>query len=520
MDKIVAEKIINRVRFIFVMFLLLLGFSAIKGGSAASVYLSIFISTGILFLICLINLYYIRQGKVLDVVIYISITVEVLSIFLVKFGFHFDEFNGYGLAIKEPTSFIIFIIFAVVAGLRFNKRVVVVYGILTISSYIILVVLGITTGGIFFTKDPKLIFTPLALRYPTEIAKILFMAGNSYFLYLMAGFTTRNVEKLESSKKQYEESLSSINKLFGTVLQTSSDIYSSSNELSSSTEGIGKIINETRSLITEITGIGRDFSKGIGAIRKRIGDQSDLIEDNYNRISDISSFMEEINKETMGQRNEAGDAIILVENNERNISESLNSIDEIQKNSMKIKELSKSINETAEQASHVSLNADNGSPGEGERGPGFAAIAEKMSKVADVSIKSSENISMITKDTVNCVEKVKKSAQDMAADYNSIIKFLKGNSVFIENLNSRTEIKYSESKKLYGSISKMDETSKDVIEHFNNQTELILKVLEWMEKMEKMTETITDNLDSLVSVSERLEYRSVEMNSVIKRVRM
>ena len=200
MDKLKAEIIINRIRILFGVFFLIAGFMARRSGSETAVYQGILIGSGVQFAVIIVNAIFLKFKKMPTAIIYISVTIELLNVFFVKVAFHYDSFNAWGLAIKEPSTTICFILYSIINGLRFNKRLNLYMGAVTILSYITLIMLGLSLGNMAFVKDPKLIFTPTSLRLPTELALVLFMIGNTYFLYLMAKFTTRNVRGDRESK--------------------------------------------------------------------------------------------------------------------------------------------------------------------------------------------------------------------------------------------------------------------------------------------------------------------------------
>jgi methyl-accepting chemotaxis protein len=519
MDAIAIERIINRARYLFATFFMISAFSAYTAGSVFPVYSSIIGVTIIYYLVAIINSLYIKREMISNKLIYISVTIEILVVFFVKFSFHYDSYNGYGLALKEPATFLVYILFAVVCGLRFNKRLNVYFGVVSVSSYVLLLALGIIDGGMVFTKDPKLIFTPKTLRFPTEFAKVLFMAGNSYFLYLMAGFTSVNVKKLEDARTETDENYRFITSLLNTVKEVAHDFISGSKELSDSTDDINATVGENSNLIREIADIAHNFSESIGGIQKKIGEQIKSIEQNFVKISEMSDLMREVYNASTMQSDRAGNALKLAEINEDYIRQSTSYIGEMQLHSKKIEEISKTINAIADQTSLLSLNAAIESARAGEYGRGFAVVADEISKLAGVSIDSSKEISTIIKSTVKNIDDVSKTVEFMAEGLNEIIAFVKENSEFIRNLNVQTDREYNESKLLYSAIVEIDNTTKEVITHFSNQTELNKRILEWMDKMTVMSEKIYKNLDRLMNLSQKLENRSVEMNGILQDVR-
>ena len=515
MNKLITEKIINRTRLVFATFFLVLAVSSFRAGSVSNVYLAVFIGSLIYYFLAGVNLIAIKKKIVSKPLIYISITIEVFLIFFVKYSFHYDTFNGYDMAIKEQATFIVYFLFAIINGLRFDNRINIYYGTMSILSYSALVFLGIFDGNMIFSSDARDTFKLGVLRLPTELAKIIFLAGSTYFLSLMARFTNKNLRDLEEAKIKADKNLSFNTSLMGMVVKTSSDLFSTSKELTESTTSISSIISESNKFVKDISGISQGFSKGIGELRKKINIQNTIIESNYGKIKEISILMEEINNDSSMQSNEALRALNFAEINEKSISESNVYIASMQENSRKIEEISKTINKIADQTNMLSLNAAIESARAGEYGRGFAVVADEISKLAGVSIDSSKEIAIIIRNTVQNIDDVSVTVQSMSNGLDNIIGFVKNNSGFIKNLYEKTDKEYKESKLLYDSIIEIDRTTKDVIEHFNKQTELILQISEWMEKMEYMSETIMETLNKLVSISQRLEHRSDEMNGIL-----
>jgi len=517
MNALLTEKIINRTRFVFITFFMLAGVSAYNSGSVPAVYLSIFISTSVYLVLAVANFFLNRTGKIYGTIIWTSLTVEVLLIFVVKYAFSFDEYNGFGMTLKEPATFLVYFLFGINSALRYDKKLNIYFGALSTFSYVVLLVIGVTAGGMFFTTDQKEVFTPKALKASHEISKILFLMVFTYFLHLMADFTNKNIKKTEDAKNDAGKNLDRVESLIDTLKDASQDLSVSSMEMSNSTNDIGKIIDETNRLIKEITDITQSFSKSIGEFRKKISLQSESIEQNFQKIRQISNSMEVINNDCVTQKSMADNALELAEVNERNMKRSTEVIREMQEKSKKIEEITKTINEIADKTNLLSLNAAIESARAGEYGKGFAVVSDEISKLASVSLDSSKEISMIIKDTVQNIEEVYQSSENMSTGLNFIIDFVKKDSEFIMNLSARTESESRESRILQASNTEIEKTTKDLIEHFNTQTELILQILEWMEKMTSMTEQTSLNLNNLMILSHKLESRSVEMTDLLEK---
>jgi len=517
MNRLAIEKIINRARMMFVIFFLISAFSAYRSGSVPEVYLSLFAGTGVAFTVAIVNYVAVKLNRISLPLIYISVTIEALVILFIKFCFHYDEHNGYGLAIKEQATFMVWFLYAILNGLRFNKKLNIYYGTLWAFSYILLIVLGLTLGDMNFEKDHKLIFTPQALRASTETAKILFICGITYFLYLMGDFTIKNVKKIENARAESDKNLSFASSLISTITNAAKDLLSTSKNLTGSTENIHSIVEKTNSLTSGINDTMTNFSSSISDMQDKIQIQNQSLESNVSMIETISALFEDIHSVSTSQGKSAVKAIEKVVTNEKHILESRNSIREMHINSKKIEDISNTINDIADKTNLLSLNASIESARAGDYGRGFAVVADEISKLAGVSLESSKEITTIIKETVKSTEYVSKTVEDMSGSLGEIINFVKEHSEFVTGLNTKSEEEFQKIKLLLESMNEMDITTKEVKNHFQSQTELFQQVSAWIDRMHSMSMDITGNLQGFIQISKNLEQRSTEMDGILKK---
>lgn len=515
MNSITTEKIVNRARIILAVFVLLLAISTLRAKSEPSVTYSIFFSSFVYFMLALINYLYYRRKVVSLKLIYLSTTIETCLIFFVKYSFHWDPHNGYGMSVKEPATFIVYMIFAVLCGLRYNKKLIAYYTILSSVSIVLLVVLGVAFGGMTFSDDPKLAFDPLSLRFPTEMGKLVFHLAICYFVYLMADYTNKNMGIIEESRNESERNLGTVNTLLGTVKKTAEELTKSSNDLSQSTSIIGGIITENNRYISEISEMANHFNTSIQALNEKITSQKSSIDQNFRRINEISELMEAVYTVSSSQTEKSTRALRIAELNEGYIKENFSSIGMMQENSQKIEDISKTINSIADQTGLLALNAAIESARAGDYGKGFAVVADEISKLATISIDSSKEISSIIKNTVDNINHVSRTFTDMAAGLDKITSFVKENSDFIKDLNIKTEKEFRESKLLQSSTVEIDTTTREVIDHFKSQHELNGKIYDWMNNMTGLSQNISGVLNDLVLLSGRLKSGSEEMNKIL-----
>ncbi len=369
MNPVESERLINRFRFIFVIFFLVSGLASYRSGSVPAVYQSIIGISIFYFLLAITNYLFIRRNRVPTLLVYVSVTIEVLMVFSVKYSFHFDQHNGFGLAIKEPATFIVYLIMAVITGLRFRKWLNLYFGALAIASYVFLIYLGLEHGNMKFINDPALIFTPGALRIPTELAKILFLAGNSYFLYLMASFTNRNVHEIESARENSDRNNRNMTELLSTIRGVIGRFSGSS----------GAIFDNSR----EIDSMNRVQEDSVRSVSGTVERFTESVKVNTEQATGMADMLERLNGDVLEKKD-------LAENMNQNMNR-------IFSQSMEIEKILKVINDISFQTNLLALNASVEAARAGEAGRGFAVVANEVQNLSKKTAESSKSIKEIVK---------------------------------------------------------------------------------------------------------------------------
>ncbi len=364
MNRVEIERIINRARYVFVVFFLLSGIMSMNTGSVPVVYFSVLSISMAYLALTLVNTWFVKIRKVTDALIYTSVTFEVLFVFLVKFAFHYDPYNGYAMTLKEPSTFIVYLIFAIVCGLRYNKKLNIYFGIISILSYVLLIYLGVAHGGMIFSKDPAKVFDNSTLRSGTEFSKILFMAGTSYFLYLMASFTTRNVDKLQEAQATAEENFT----------RTSSAVEGMNEQVQKISSSSARIVTACREIFVR----NIEHDRSIKDISETVEHFTSSVHANTLEASETSKTLGTMNTVIAGKK-------ILAEN----LSSSMN---RISAHSTEIATITGVINDISFQTNLLALNASIEAARAGDAGRGFMVVA---TEVKNLSQKTSDSAKMI-----------------------------------------------------------------------------------------------------------------------------
>ncbi len=405
MNTLGVEKIINRTRYIFALFFLISGISAMRTGSVHPVYISILIGSGVVFVLAFINQLFIWFKRAPALLIYLSATIEVLNLTFVKISFHFDPYNSWGLAIKEPATFILFFLYVIIHGLRFNRRLNLYMAGLTIFNYIMLIVLGLTLGNMSFVENSKLIFTPGALRIPTELAKVLFMAGNAYFMYIMAQFTRKNINTIEKGKQTASENLESTTILLNNVQNIASNLAAAMEEVSATTTSLADNTGKLNEMEDTIMETSRENVQSIDELAENAETQTATFSTLSARVSELSQSITALNRETEEAITLTGSITERIADGEDAIKSTGEIMAAIEKSSTEMANIMGLINDISDQINLLSLNAAIESARAGESGRGFAVVADEISKLADRTAQSIKDIDQLIRRNSDEIQK-------------------------------------------------------------------------------------------------------------------
>jgi methyl-accepting chemotaxis protein len=515
MDTLKAEKIINKIRFIFGLFFLISGIMAFRSGSEAAVYQGILIGSGVQFFIFILNEIFVRLKKVPTALIYFSATIEIANALIVKFGFHNDPFNGYGLAIKEQSTSIMLILYCIINGMRFRKELNIYLGAISIIGYISLLILGVTQGGLIFVNDPKLIFTPNALRLPTELAFILFMAGNTYFMYLMAKFTIRNVEKIEKSRETADENLKAINKLLANVSEITTRLSTSIEEMTATTLSLAENTQSQSGMEEDIINASSQNVQSIDEVSSNANAQSVVFKILSEGVKELSNSINELNKETLKSLDLTKSITERISEGEKALKSTSGAMIAIDTSSGEMTNIMSFINDISDQINLLSLNAAIESARAGEAGRGFAVVADEISKLADKTAQSIKDIELLVKTNSTEIKQGLQSVKSLNEIINKIIKDITAISDLINKISNFMNSQKNYNEKVTSESGKMQVISEKINHSLDTHKEAIKSISVAIKEIGKVGQENSSAAEEMAANSEEIAAMTENLKKLV-----
>lgn len=509
MNPTATERLINRTRFVFAFFFVLTGISSWRNGSDPKVYLAIFAcSVAFLVLAGATSVVLLARRAVPRNMVIASTVFEVALIFAIRFAFSRDPNTGYAMTMKEPATFAIYFLFGLLSGLRFDRGVVTLFGVLSVVSHVALLVLSVTVGGMRFTDDPALAFSAGSLRLASEAARLLFLAAFFGFLWVTASRTRATLDALERERGRAEEAAASVRSLLDTARATSESLGAGSRELVGAVGGIGGAMSRGDGLRGEIGIIAGSVSQGVEHIGAASGAQREAAERGRRGIASLAALLERVLADGSAQAERAAEALHQAEESERKVAESSAAIGAMRERSERIERISATMRDLADQTNLLSLNASIEAARAGEHGRGFAVVAQEVNKLAGRSADSSREIGETIRETVTGIAALSGTVEAVAGSLAGIIAFVRRNADFMGALREQTARQRSEHEQLGRDTAEVVRLAGEIEELAREQGRLGTAIEQWSASMTEATRDVAERLEGLSRLAGRLDERA------------
>lgn len=286
--------------------------------------------------------------------------------------------------------------------------------------------------------------------------------------------TTKRVDEAGDMYRSLLELRESLVEMFASVKQQSDDLMETSNTLDKMADETARTIGHVESAVDDIangaTAQAQDASKAQGDVLQ----MGNLIEQTVGEIGElrgVSDKMTESGETALGILNE------LIEVNAtavKAIELIAKQTDETNDAALKIREATNLITSIAEETNLLSLNASIEAARAGDAGRGFAVVADQISKLAEQSNQSGQEIEEIT--------------MALIEDSNKAVETMKE----VRQIMDDQAVKMNTTNEAFAIVKEGIGASKQSVEHIN----------EMSAKLDKARKDIIDIIQNLTAVAE------------------
>lgn len=512
-----VEKKINKLRYGFFLIFSLVAYSAFKSGSSPTVYFSL-AGAAIFYLIITITwevllkfLEYNRWFK------YLCTSIDLFIVFAIKYAFHFDEVNGWGMSIKEPASFTVFFVFINLAGMRLDKKFALFTGFFAAFLYSLLLVLSVLSGWMQFSGSGVNFLDPHVLRLPTEMSKILFLIASSAVIAYLSNDTRKFMEKLSESESKSKRSSKLMDNILQRTEKVSAELTLAMKELELNSKEIKNISREEKEF----------FQMDISDTEKLVKDGEEInvtSQMQLHLLDKIAKRTEDMHKTTTKILNDGQEVYRRAELaketshiSKEHLANAIEIVKEMKSQSEKILFISRTINDIADRTNLLSLNASIEAARAGEQGRGFSVVAKEVQNLADKSIESSKEIHSIVNATVKNIEHSAEKINETSSQLNTVIDVLEKNVVFLDQLATGIKEQQKLSYSINQDVQNINDISVNITELTDNQKKALKEFEKRNNKKIELTNQATHTSDKLFLITENLGRLSEMIYEFIKK---
>lgn len=404
--------------------------------------------------------------------------------------------NGLKAPHSGFTSYLYYFLYVIVFTAAFSKkRLVPIVSLIFFSSNIIFyivirskldgVALEISSDGIIHSSAAMIVITAV-----------------SYIHIYLSELSTKTLIKQSENNREQLEKMQSI---FYSIKSSTDKLQSSSSRFSETSLSISDGARNQSAILEESSAAMEEMTATISGISEDITNQSKSIDSIDRTVENLATLITQVASHADKIMRESNRAISQGEEAAKNSSIAMEGMKKIQISSEKIREIITLISQLADQTNLLALNAAIESARAGDAGKGFAVVADEISKLAENSTSSAQEISELINETTSTISGNYDFFTKVEQQIHGMKDTLQNSAILSQQMNEAASNQLHFSEKVKETMHAINSVVSRIANSIQEQSHTSFTLSRSLENASEITQTYAVNANDLNEITNELK---------------
>ncbi len=384
-----------------------------------------------------------------------------------------------------------------------------------LTMFIITVGLIILTAIIWFVVNRRLVSLSSSMD---AVIPAITRASKGDLTQTITLIKTRDI--MEDFSRSFAAFLESIREVVGKSGELSATLL----DLSRSIDEMGTYIRESSiehaGTLRDSTDLIQGFSSSFSSIAERSGDQKELIQNFENAINNLNESMMAVSRNTGDVIDSMKNMEVSADRGESLVENTFSGMQNIEAFYGRILDVIQIISDIADQVNLLSLNASIEAARAGEHGKGFAVVAQEISKLADRTGSSVNEITTLINEGDSEVKKGKEMVLDMKNSFGGIMKSITDTGSVVSGFVETIQQRINDIMGLKNDIRNISDFSRNLSGSTNEQIQNAFHVSDIITTVNTGVQEFAEKSGKLSELSAQLQQMAVSLNETLKKFKL